>query len=225
MAASGRAEFGPIRIAWTDAAASAPPPPSILERLGEQQVRRHAVLDGVAAQRFLAGRALLVELAEQLTAVADLALTTTCARCGADHGRPRFERAPVAVSVSYGGSVVAVAAASTADAAAVGVDIERVPAAGPRVPMRDLGLLFAPAPAPDIQDWTLIEAALKTDGRGITIDLAEVRVGEIGSGRWAGSRAIRVPGRVDTVDARVVAGPSGFVLSAAMVPAAGEPPG
>ena len=88
------------------------------------------------------------------------------------------------------------------------------------MPLRDLGPLFAPAPAPDIQDWTLIEAALKADGRGITVDLAEVRVGEIGSGRLAGSRAIRLPGRVDTVDARAVASPSGFVLSAAMVPAA-----
>ena len=220
MEASGRAEFGPVRIGWTDAAASAPPPQSILGRLGEQQLRRHAALEGVAARRFLAGRALLIKLAEQLTDVTDLALTTTCVRCGADHGRPRFEHAPVAVSVSYAGSVVAVAAASTADAAAVGVDIERVQAAGPGVPLRDLGPLFAPAPAPDIQDWTLIEAALKADGRGITVDLAEVRVGEIGSGLRAGSRAIRVPGRVDIVDARAIASPLGFVLSAAMVPAA-----
>ena len=226
MTASGRAEFGPVRIAWTDAAASVPPSRSILERLGEQQARRHALLRGVAARRFLAGRALLIEVAEQLTDPTDLAFTTTCERCGADHGRPRFERAPVAVSVTYAGSVVAVGAARIADAAAVGVDIERAPAAGQRGPMRDLDRLFAPAPAPDIQDWTLIEAALKADGRGITVDLAELRVGETGSGRAAGSRAIRIPGRVDAVDAQVLPGPSGFVLSAAMVPAAGaQPPG
>jgi 4'-phosphopantetheinyl transferase len=196
----------------------------VLESLGEQQVRRHALLNGVAAQRFLVGRALLIEVVEQLTDVSDLSFTTTCERCGAEYGRPRFEHALVAVSVSYAGSVVAVAAARIADAAAVGVDIERAPAAGSRVPMRDLGPLFAPAPAPDIQDWTLIESALKADGRGVTVDLAEVRVGETGSGRLAGSRAIRLPGRVDAVDARVIAGPSGFVLSAAMAPAAGEPP-
>ena len=226
MTASGRAEFRPVCIAWTDAVALVPPSPRVLERLGENQVRRHALLNGVAAQRFLAGRALLIELAEQLTDISDFAFTTRCERCGAEHGRPRFERAPVAVSVSYAGGFVAVAAARIADAAAVGIDIERAPAAGSRVPMRDLGALFAPAPAPDVQDWTLIEAALKADGRGVTVDLAEVRVGETGSGRLAGSRAIRLPGRVDTVDARVIAGPSGFVLSAAMVPAAAErPPG
>ncbi|MET0782543.1 MAG: hypothetical protein ABWZ16_13635 [Microbacterium sp.] len=226
MAAAGRAEFGPVRIAWTDAAASPPPSPNILERLGEPQHRRHAVLVGVAAQRFLAGRALAIEVVEQLTDATDLAFTTTCERCGADHGRPRFEHAPVAVSVSYAGSVVAVCAARIADAAAVGVDIEHVPAAMSRVPMPDLARLFAPAPAPDIQAWTLIEAALKADGRGLTVDLAAVRVGETGTGRNAGSRAIHIPGRVDTVDAGVVAGPSGFVISAAMAPAAGaRPPG
>jgi 4'-phosphopantetheinyl transferase len=198
----------------------------VLERLGEQQVRRHTLLNGVAAQRFLVGRALLVEVVEQLTDVTDLAFTTTCERCGADHGRPRFERAPVAVSVSYAGGVVAVAAARIADAAAVGVDIERAPTVGQRVPMRDLAPLFAPALAPDMQGWTLIEAALKADGRGIAIDLPDVRVGETGSGRLAGSRAIRLPDRVDTVDAGVIAGPADFVLSAAMIPAAAEqPPG
>ncbi len=184
------------------------------------------MLNGVAAQRFLVGRTLLVEVVEQLTDVTDLAFTTTCERCGADHGRPRFERAPVAVSVSYAGSVVAVAAARIADAAAVGVDIERAPTDGGRAPMRDLGRLFAPALAPDMQGWTLIEAALKADGRGIAIDLADVRVGGTGSGRLAGSRAIRLPGRVETVDAGAIVGPVDFVLSAAMIPAAGgQPPG
>lgn len=227
--ATGRAQFGPVTIAWTDAAASAPPSPRVLERLGEQQMRKYAALRGDAAKRFLAGRSLLADLIEELTDVADLGFTTTCERCGADHGRPRLERAPVEVSLSYAGSVVAVAAARQTDAAAVGVDIEREPSEGPLTPLRDLERLFAPAEAPDTQGWTLIEAALKADGRGVTVDLAQVKVGEIGTGRLRGSRAVRIPSRdsgdagVDAgVDAGAIAGPSGFVLSAAMVPAAGE---
>ena len=39
---------------------------------------------------------------------------------------------------------------------------------------------------------------------------------------WPGARAVRIPGRLDSVDAAVIVGPPGFVLSAAMVPAARE---
>jgi 4'-phosphopantetheinyl transferase len=219
--ATGRAQFGPVHVAWTDAAASAPPSHDVLERLGSQQMRRYAALSGDAARRFLAGRALLVDLADELADDADLALTTTCERCGADHGRPRMERAPVAVSLSYAGSVVAVAVAPHTDAATVGVDIEREPREGSLTPLRDLEPLFAPAKAPDMQGWTLIEAALKADGRGVRVDLAQVRVGDVGSGRLTASRAVGIPNR-GSIDAGVLAGPSGFVLSAAMVPAAGE---
>ena len=190
--------------------------------LGEQQARRYASLSGVRAQRFLAGRWLLAELIAELTDETDLGFTTTCERCGADHGRPRLERAPVAVSVSYAGSMVAVAASRREDAAEVGVDIEREPGGGAHSRLDDLAPLFAPAAAPDTQGWTLVEAALKADGRGVSVDLAEVHVCEVGTGRWPGARAVRIPGRLDSVDAAVIVGPSGFVLSAAMVPAARE---
>ena len=83
------------------------------------------------------------------------------------------------------------------------------------------GAVLARAP-PDTEGWTLLEAALKADGRGVAVDLAEVQIGAIGTGGLAGSRAVRIPGRVDAADAGVIAGPAGFVLSAAMVPAAGE---
>lgn len=218
----GRAEFGPVRIAWADAAASPARDPEILERLGDAQVRRHAALSGIAARRFLGGRALLAGLIGELTDARDLGFTTACDRCGAEHGRPRLERAPVVVSISYAGSIVAVAAARRTDAAAVGVDIEREPAGGARTPLRELAPLFAPAPAPDTQGWTLLEAALKADGRGTAVDLAEVHIGQVGTGRLAGSRAVRIPGRAGAVDVGLIPGPPAFVLSAAMVPAAGE---
>ena len=218
----GRAQFGPIRIAWTDAAASPAPDPEILERLGDAQVRRHASLSGGTAHRFAVGRTLLVSLIREITDAAELGFTTTCERCGAEHGRPRLERVPVAVSISSAGSVVAVAAALQTDAGAVGVDIERAPADGADTQRGELAALFAPAPPPDTEGWTLLEAALKADGRGVAVDLAEVQIGAIGTGGLAGSRAVRIPGRVDALDAGVIAGPAGFVLSAAMVPAAGE---
>lgn len=220
-----RAEFGPVRIAWTDtsAAASAVSSARMAEVFGEQQRRRHAALSGTAAQRFLVGRGLLAILIGELThgaGIADLGFTTTCERCGADHGRPRLEGLPIAVSISHAGDMVAVAAASQADAAAIGIDIERVPSGGAHQRLSELAPLFAPAPAPDTEGWTLLEAALKADGRGLRVDVSQVQVGEIGTGRWAQSRAVRIAGRGDPVDAGTVAGPGGFVLSAATIPAA-----
>jgi 4'-phosphopantetheinyl transferase len=219
----GSGSFGAARIAWTDASSSGPVPIDLLERFGEQQVRRYASLTGVAARKFLAGRSLLADLIAEMTDEPDLTLISTCRRCGGDHGQPRLEGAPIAVSLSYAGNVVAAAAVLHVDASAVGVDIERIPRAGAVGPLSDLAPLFAPAPPPDRETWTLIEAALKADGRGLVVDLFEIEVGDEGSGRVEGARAIRVPGRTGAVDATVIAGPEGFILSAATVPAAGDP--
>ncbi|HEX5728507.1 hypothetical protein [Microbacterium sp.] len=217
---AGRAGFGPVRLAWCDAETSPPASVDVLRRLGEPQVRRYEALSGAGAQRFLAGRSLLAELIAEFTDAAGLGFTTTCERCGAEHGRPRVTGAPVAISVSYAGSVVAVAAASLSDTTGVGVDIERAPGGDAGARLAELAPLFAPAPAPDLEGWTLLEAALKADGRGVRVDLAAVRVGEVGSGRLPAARAVRIPGRVDTVDAAIIPGPDGFVLTAAAAPAA-----
>ncbi len=78
--------------------------PDVLDALGAQQMRRYASLTGAAAQRFLVGRAMLADLIADLTDLRRPAASrSTCDRCGADHGRPRLERAPIAVSVSYAG--------------------------------------------------------------------------------------------------------------------------
>ena len=157
-----------MAIAWCDAVSGPPASADVLRRLGEPQVRRYAALSGEKAQRFLAGRSLLAGLIDELTDAVDLGFTTTCERCGAEHGRPRLERAPVAVSVSYAGSIVAVAAAAPADAAGGGRRHRTRAGRGVRTAGCDeLAPLFAPAPAPDIEGWTLIEAALKADGRGV----------------------------------------------------------
>lgn len=219
----GRGEFGPVRLAWADTSVSESVPwtEGLLRALGDQQVRRYRSRVGADARRFLVGRGLLVDLIGELHGGQDLGFTTTCERCGADHGRPRLERTPVAVSISYAGSLVAVAAAHHRDAAGVGVDVEREPGDGAQTPLH-LGALFWPAPSPDITGWTLIEAALKADARGVAVDFGEVRVGAIGSGRLPASSAVHLPARADGVDAAIVPGPAGFVLSAAMVPAVWE---
>lgn len=192
------------------------PADEVWTRLGLEQASRHARLSAPDAQRFLAGRALLAQLLAEFTDRDDLGFTTTCERCGADHGRPRLAHVPVAVSVSYAGSMVAVAAVSLHDAAAVGIDIELVPSEGASAPLRELSNLFDAATPPDTTGWTLLEAAVKADGRGIRIDLAGVQIGEPSTGRMPGSRAVRLPGHTDPMDAAVIEGPDGFVLSVAL---------
>jgi len=219
----GRTQFGRAEIAWTDAAACTAPTASVWDRLGEQQARRHAALSGIAAQRFLAGRVMLLALITQLTDSDDLGFTTTCERCGADHGRPRLQHAPVAVSVSYAGPVVAVAAVRLGDANAVGIDIERRPLGKADEPLHELANLFGSATPPDIAQWTMLEAVVKADGRGIRLDLSTVHIGEPSSGVLPGSRAVRVPGREHGIDTMTLTGPAGFVLSAAIVPADPSP--
>lgn len=212
-----RLEAGPILVRWADSTHHPALAPEVLAPLGEQQARRFRSLHGTRARRFLVGRRLLIDAIGEFTDLADVGFTTTCERCGAEHGRPRLEHAPVVVSVSYAGSMVAVAAAGLNDALAVGVDIEQLPSGDRSVALEDLAPLFAPNPPPDMQRWTLLEAALKADGRGVRVDPARVGVGGIGSGEVRGWRALRITGRAEGVDATAIEGPAGFALSAAMV--------
>jgi len=219
--AVGRGRFGPTLLAWTDATLSPALDPEVIRPFGERQVQRYASLSAERAQRFLTGRSLLACVIGELTDEPDLELTATCERCGAEHGRPRLVHAAVAVSVSYAGDMVAVAAVDLARAGAVGVDIERMPHDGVHGRLSELAPLFAPASPPDIAGWTLLEAALKADGRGVTVSLEHVEVGPAGSGSLPGAGAVRLPGRSDIVDAALLPGPDGFVLSAAVAPSAG----
>lgn len=216
----GRGRFGPAVLAWVDAAAMPALRRQGMQRLAtSQQLRRYAQLRGPEAHRFVVGRWLLARLISELTADGDPGFTTTCVHCGADHGRPRLATAPVAVSLSYAGSTVAAAAVPQAAASAVGIDIEPAPGEGGHERLAGLAPLFAPSDPPDIAGWTLLEAAVKADGRGVAVDIARVRIGERGSGRLPGSHAVRIPGRPGTLDGAILAeGPRGFVLSAAVVP-------
>ncbi len=157
--------------------------------------------------------------------VATVTITRRCSTCGADgHGRPIVIGADVAVSVAYAGAAVAVAVAPAAEAAAIGVDLERVPAVGRHVPLAELGPLFAPRAAPSVEGWTLLEAALKADGRGLRVELADCIIERAPAGasradeNGATEYAISIPERDRPIEAAVLRGPEGFVLSAALIP-------
>ncbi len=157
--------------------------------------------------------------------VATVTITRRCSTCGADgHGRPIVIGTDVVVSIAYSGAAVAVAVAPQAEAAAVGVDLERVAAAGFRdrhAPLAELGALFAPGAAPSLEGWTLLEAALKADGRGLRVELADCDIREASA---AASRdgavdyEVGAPGRAHPISAAVLPGPEGYVLSVAAIP-------
>ena len=184
---TGRGRLGPVLLGWTDAP---------------------------AFDRFGVGRRLLAELVTELTGDADVEIFRACPRCGGhDHGMPRVRAHPVAVSVSYAQELVAVAAVRTADAASVGVDVEPVASAA-RV--GELAPLFAPRSAPDLRGWTLLEAAVKADGRGFDIDPAAVAFGPTVTSMLGDAVMIDLPGREEPMIAAATAGPEGFVLSVAV---------
>ncbi len=166
------------------------------------------------------GRWLLAELVGEMLPGADVAFSTVCPRCGADHGPPVAVGLPVSVSVSYAGSLVVVGAVHGRDAASLGVDVEAV-RPGPGGPMADLAALFAPQPPPDLRGWTMIEAALKADGRGLRVPPGDVvvdaRRGAAASVLGEATVLVSVPGRADLIEAAPAPAPVGYLVSVAVV--------
>ncbi|GAB3595765.1 4'-phosphopantetheinyl transferase family protein [Microbacterium tumbae] len=187
----GRAACGPVVLAW----APAPDP----------------------AARSLLGRELLGALLREL-GEGDTRIARRCAHCGsADHGRPYTVSERAVVSLSYAEGVAVVAVARSTDAGAVGVDVEPASAG----PLTGLAALFAPDPPPDVRGWTVIEAAVKADGRGLRVPPGEVRrSGSDGSILPGGERVLLPGGRV--LEAAAVSAPAGFLISVAIDPRPGS---
>ncbi|MDN3497071.1 hypothetical protein QL996_14100 [Planococcus sp. APC 4015] len=164
---------GRVLIAWADAGTADPS-------------GRRGVADALLAK-------LVAALGESGT------IGRLCPTCGSTmHGRPVVD-APVALSLGYAGALVAAAAARTAEAASVGIDIEPDDRE-----VGDLRALFAPRDAPDLAGWTRIEAVLKADGRGIRLDPSRVVI--------EGAQATHPgPFEVATID-----GPAGHIISVAV---------
>jgi 4'-phosphopantetheinyl transferase len=142
------------------------------------------------------------------------AIARSCPRCGSTtHGRPVAEAAGVHASVSYADGWVLVAVGDAGRVDAVGVDAE------PRSRARGAALhgVITPGRRTSLRRWTRVEAVLKADGRGLSVDPARVRI----------SRGVRgVVARISEPDAaesdgipyrvRRVRGPRGLVVSLAI---------
>lgn len=177
--------------------------------MGQGQVDRFRQLTGSRAQGFLAGRALIRELVRRIRGSDDVRLSSRCARCGADHGRPRS--AGVSLSVSHAEGLVVVAA--TAGSILLGVDVERA-AADTR--LDGLRPMFPDGRAPDLAAWTRIEAAVKADGRGFEIEPSDVLLQASGHDVDPCEWSALLPGGLKPLDVTTLVAPPGYVLSVAV---------
>ncbi len=128
-------------------------------------------------------------------------IANPCPRCGGPHGPVVLVGDDRRASVSYSGALAFAAVAPRA-VAALGLDAE--PADRDRAGA-DLG-----APA-TVRDWVRVEAVLKADGRGLSLDPADVGVKRDADGRLTARIGVR--GAVFRVADLV--GPPGHLVSAA----------
>jgi 4'-phosphopantetheinyl transferase len=100
--------------------------------------------------------------------VAPLTISRDCAACGGDHGRPNVSGGRTWASLSRAGGSVAFAISTVGP---VGIDLESL-AEVARFPLETGSGPFGTA-----ELWTMTEATLKVDGRGLEIDPQELRFG------------------------------------------------
>ncbi|KDA05012.1 4-phosphopantetheinyl transferase [Microbacterium sp. CH12i] len=217
----GRATVGVVRLAWADARTAPATADEVLRTLTAAQHQRYASLPPARAARFIAGRSLIASLVHEIVGRPEpmYEIFTLCAHCGsADHGKPHTT-APVVISVSYVGDMVVAAAVASDHATSIGVDIEAVPAGGESAPREELTALFTPSAPPDTRTWTMIEAALKADGRGLRVSPERLQFAapETANPGWLSVH-------IDGTDAGIIAtpapAPTGFVVSLALSPVA-----
>lgn len=210
--------LGPVQIAWGEVDPAARAANDTLRSIGPSQLRRHQGMDSTQARRFATGRLLLAALIPELVSTDSIQLTSVCEQCGGNHGRPRVEGAPFAVSVSYAGDMVVAAAVALDSASAVGIDIERR-SGNDETPLHGLTRLFAPRTPPGLREWTEIEAAVKADGRGLRIPPSDVTFSERSSKFLPGGRTVRLPDRDDHIEVAAAPGPPGHIVSVAVISA------
>ena len=149
-----------------------------------ERARVNAMPHDGLRDRFLLGRMLLRELAAEAGGIRpeEVRIVARCARCGAEHGRPRIawpDPAGPAWSASLSSCPELVIAVVAPAGIAVGVDVEPGRAAGPRSRETErrgavVGLIGAPS-GTAIRRWVRTEAVLKADGRGLRVEPGLVR--------------------------------------------------
>lgn len=110
------------------------------------------------ARRREVSRALLAEM------LPGTSFHARCVRCGGEHGRLRVSGADATVSVSY----VAGWAFAASGPAAIALGLDAAPDVEPS--------LERVLPGADARSWARVEAVLKADGRGLTVDPMRVVV-------------------------------------------------
>ena len=147
-----------------------------VEVLSSAERTRYRELDDIRATAYLAGRALLREVAGALLGVgpAEVPLVARCNECGREHGRPVLVGTDLRVSLTHAGSTVGVAAHWDH---AVGIDAEPIDGSPER-----LAAIKELTGVPSLRHWTRVEAVLKADGRGLRVDPGNVRIVEDADG-------------------------------------------
>lgn len=198
-----------VVVAWATPSALAGFGETDLAAMGQGQVDRLRQLSGDGARAFLAGRALISDLARRVIGQREVVLDSRCDRCGRHHGRPRT--AGASLSVSHAEDLVVVAMAP--GLMPLGVDVEALTSTDRVV---EVASLFPGGVAPDLAGWTRIEAAVKADGRGFEIDPAAVMLHPESQASDVHVWSATVPGRAAPLEVVTLEGPSGHVLSVAV---------
>lgn len=119
----------------------------------------------------------LVARLASASASAAVTVGRRCERCGSSaHGRPTVTGAPLTASISYAGEIAVVAVADACTVLALGVDAERRKRGRGTGRGDELRGIVVPGQRTSLRHWTRVEAVLKADGRGLSIEPSRVRI-------------------------------------------------
>lgn len=208
-------QVGPILVAWRIVDSTRDEATHLLSPADRARL---AGLTPARRAGFVAGRVLLRHLASELTGSPVIDITARCPLCDGPHGVPQIGGGKVIASISHSADLVSVAVAPTSEISALGLDLEHM-SAQTHLRLADLGNLFPDGKVPSATRWTQIEAVLKADGRGLTVEPSAVLI-KNGKGHVPSNPAI--PGAPVVFDVVTVPGPPGAVISIATRPAASQ---
>lgn len=165
-----------VIVAWADSSSFGVDAGDLVAELSISDRLRFDSLDGSRRESFLLGRSLLRVATTLLLGAQDaIAVSARCSVCGSPHGRPTIiaGNTTLAASVSHTPELTFVAVTT---AGHVGIDAELRDGTSPH------GLDLLRGSADDLRDWTRVEAVLKADGRGLTVDPSNVRIERTNNG-------------------------------------------